>query len=208
MRDYLLSGGTAEWHLVVHVRPALKRKGEDGLPYPSDDGVHSLSDDTIRKRLAAVLKTKVERLCVIFDAEEKDAQFRWIRIRKLLVEAGYLGLPEQMDPKGLVAEADGLPRLGVWIMPDNLSSGMIEDFYLRAIPEDDRELVRSRRFVREIPDEERLFAKKTSKATLGVWLAIQDDPIGPGLSIKRGLIRHDAGLLPTFSAWLDRLFGG
>lgn len=84
---------------------------------------------------------------------------------------------------------------------------MIEDFYLSAIPEDDRELVRARRFVDEIPVDDRLFEKKTSKATLGVWLAIQSDPIGPGLSIKRGLIRHDAGLLPTFSAWLDRLFG-
>jgi hypothetical protein len=92
-------------------------------------------------------------------------------------------------------------------MPDNLSRGMIEDFYLQAIPGNDRERIRSEQFIESVPATERLFGAKTSKAVYGVWLSIQEEPASPAQAISRNLISRESGQLPLFVSWLQQLFG-
>jgi len=91
-------------------------------------------------------------------------------------------------------------------MPDNSGPGMIEDFYLTAIPKENAQLNRARAFVESIPVEERLFRSKVSKATFGVWLGIQADNTAPGQAVERKLILRNAGRFPQFVAWLRDLF--
>ncbi len=200
--NFLVSGGTAEWHLIVHLFPASQPK----LKYPKGNSIAALSDDTVRERLSFAIKSKPERVCVLFDAEQREAQRSWRFVREVLIEAGYIELPEEMPESGLICEAEGRPRVGVWIMPDNLSRGMIEDFYLQAIPSDDRERIRSEQFIESIPSEERLFGAKRSKAVYGVWLSIQKERASPAQAISRNLVSRESGQLPLFVSWLRQLF--
>jgi len=200
--NFLVSGGTAEWHLIVHLFPALKPK----LKYPEGNAIAALSDDTVRERLSFAIKSKIERICVLFDAEQREAQRSWRSVREVLAEDGYAQLPEEMPKSGVICEAEGRPRVGVWIMPDNLSRGMIEDFYLQSIPRDDRERIRSEQFIQSIPSSERLFGAKISKAVYGVWLSIQKEPTSPAQAITRNLVSRESGQLPLFVSWLQRLF--
>jgi len=203
--NHLLSGGTAEWHLIVNVLPVLKENKV--LPYPQKLGRIALSDDTVRDRLTGTLRTSgLERLCVVFDAERRTAQEHWEELREILLGEDYADCPAEMPPGGLIVEAEGKPRVGVWIMPDNVSPGMIEDLYTDAIAEDDRERMRAEKFIDGIPEAERLFRAKRTKAVLGVWLSIQEDPMSPGQALGRNAISSNQGKIQDFAAWLQKLF--
>ena len=71
---------------------------------------------------------------VILDAND-SFESRWSRVRERCRKVA-IDFPEQLPPGGVVhVRADGL-RIGVWIMPDNRSRGMLETFLgLLLIPE-------------------------------------------------------------------------
>ena len=70
----------------------------------------------------------LKALGVIVDADA-DAASRWQRVRAEVV-AKLPGLPAELPPEGVVHGYDdeGPKRFGVWIMPDNSSTGMLETF--------------------------------------------------------------------------------
>ena len=70
-------------------------------------------------------------LGVVVDANDKGA-VRWHDISNEFSSVG-IQLPPQPEANGTVVQApSGLPRVGVWLMPDNSSGGELEDF-LRSI---------------------------------------------------------------------------
>ena len=71
-------------------------------------------------------------------------------------------------------------------MPNNTDPGMIEDFYLRAIPDEDLELELAHTFVSSIPNPK--FRLKISKSKYRVWLAIQKVPFGPAGALSVGQV--------------------
>ena len=68
---------------------------------------------------------------VVVDADERiDA--RWRSVHDIFVTAGYENVPEVPFPDGTILEAPGstlLPHAGVWLMPDNRTNGILEDFH-------------------------------------------------------------------------------
>ena len=151
------------------------------------------------------------RLGIVLDADDVSAA-SWRRIGTALTKAGYHDIPESQDPNGTIIDAphEALPRLGVWMMPDNVVDGMLEDFVIPLIPIDPI-WRRACDTVDSIPDEERRFAKRhRSKACVHTWLAWQDDP---GLPMGRALEREESQILlasgplaDRFLAWLSRLY--
>ena len=70
---------------------------------------------------------------VVIDADT-DLSARWKSLRNRLILVGYRGAPEHPSPDGTILDppADALlPRVGVWIMPDNQTKGILEDFFLQ-----------------------------------------------------------------------------
>jgi hypothetical protein len=165
--------------------------------------------ETLLARLSIHLKlgTDLVRLGVVVDADA-DIQARWQEIRRTLKRAGYDAVPDHPDPAGTVFDPEDLPRVGVWIMPDNALPGMLEDDLCLLVPEGDILFERARRCVGEIPTEERRFIEAHfTKALIHTWRAWQEVPGRPlGQAITKGYFESDGPHVHGLLAWLTRLF--
>ena len=104
-------------------KPEFEIKDEEGFP-------------NLFKRLPAQLKvtSALDRLGVVVDADA-SIQSRWDSIKAILEKAGYPAVPDDPDPTGTVIDHEYLPRVGVWIMPDNSLPGMLEDYIRHLVPD-------------------------------------------------------------------------
>jgi hypothetical protein len=165
--------------------------------------------ETLLARLPIHLKpgTDVERLGVVVDADA-DLQARWQEIKRILERAGYASIPDDPDPAGTVIDQQNLPRVGIWMMPDNTLPGMLEDYLCFLVPAGDALFERARRCVGEIPAEERRFIEAHfTKALIHTWLAWQEAPGKPlGQAITRGYFESDGPHVQSLLGWLTRLF--
>jgi len=96
---------------------------------------------------------------------------------------------------------------GIWLMPDNASSGELEDFILRMIPQHDPILPRAQHYIDTIPVKDRKFKnKKITRAYVHAWLAARQEPHPMGLAIKVGDLTHDSPYAQSFVSWFHQLF--
>ena len=167
------------------------------------NGIENLLDD-----LRIRVRTGVKVLGAVIDADV-DPNARWEQVCTALADYGYV-LPTQPIREGTILEAPNSrrPQLGIWLMPDNQMSGMLEDFLLRLANEEDRLISRAENVVDSIPETERLFANpKRSKAIIHTWLAWQEEPgTSLGLSITRRYLDPTRNPAPEFKQWLEKLF--
>lgn len=101
--------------------------------------------------------------------------------------------------------------VGIWIMPNNTDVGMLEDFMMRLIPEEDKLLKEAENITGKLNsqrgDYENMFKEShLSKARLHTWLSWQDMP-GETLSlaVQKKLFATDTELCCRFVKWLDQL---
>ena len=93
-------------------------------------------------------------------------------------------------------------------MPDNGSSGELEDFIMRMIPADDPVWPRVKCYIDGIPEAEREFKlQKTQRARIHAWLAARKEPRKMGAAIGAGDLDTAAPIATDLIAWLRRLFG-
>ena len=144
-------------------------------------------------------------LGILADADD-DLTGRWASIANRLAEEG-IRAPNHPDANGVIIDTRGKPSVGIWLMPDNIATGELENFVADMIPADDKVWPLSRRYVNQIPYTERKFAdNKTLRAQLHAWLAIREDPRQMGLAIRACDLAVSKTLSQTFLAWLGRLF--
>lgn len=150
----------------------------------------------------------LEALGIIVDAND-DAAKRWSSVRDRCV-AHFPDLPESLPKEGVIAtNPDGL-KLGVWIMPDNESCGMMETFLKFLVPKSDDPIFS---FATEARDEAKSRGAPfkdahEDKAVIHTWLAWQDPP---GRQLHSAII--ETILDPTspyatpFVDWFRSLYG-
>ena len=147
-------------------------------------------------------------LGIMPDANDHPAG-RWQAVGDRLRKAG-IELPAP-SPAGVVIPSDpatGLPRVGVWMMPDNQSPGEIEDFLKEMIPNDDSVWPLAQRYIDGIPPEHCKFQEgKRLRAQVHAWLATREAPRPPGQAIGARDLAIDGALCVRFAAWLRDLFG-
>ena len=112
-------------------------------------------------------------LGMMVDANE-DPRGRWRSLRGRLGEEGVT-LPDAPERNGTIVEAG--PRIGIWMMPDNQSSGELEDFIEKLIPPDDPVWKMACQFIDAIPDSERKFPGHKQTKAKGSRMAC--DPRAP-----------------------------
>ncbi len=165
--------------------------------------------------ILATLKIEVdanqEFLGIVVDANASlDSRWQSLTDRLKDAEIGYSTVSEIPVKEGLILDAEGfLPKLGVWVMPDNELVGKIENFIRLLVAEDKENLWQIvEKVISEIPTEEKLFAEKDSiKAQVHTFLAWQDEPGRPmGESITRRYFQIDAPEALHFVEWIRRLF--
>ncbi len=172
---------------------------------PSGSVDELLRQGVIELELAA---SGLEALGVVVDANG-DAAGRWDDV-KTWCSSEFADLPEQIPAGGLeVVHSDGV-RFGVWIMPDNRLTGMLEDFLVQLVPDGSRQLYElARNSVAEAKRNDAPFRDvHERKAEIHTWLAWQDPP---DLRLHEAL--NHTVLDPArvesqpFVSWFRRLFG-
>lgn len=157
--------------------------------------------------IPATLKSSQLRVCGILVDADTDVAARWQAIRNLLVPT-HPTIPLSLPPEGLIHdESGGLPRVGVWIMPDNLSHGMLESMLL-AMRASNSALDT---YICEALDMARSHGANWKdvhrpKAELHTWLSWQDPPgCQMHIAVRKGWLQP-ALLNSTFVKWAQTLF--
>ncbi|HEX8391752.1 MAG TPA: DUF3226 domain-containing protein [Longimicrobium sp.] len=148
----------------------------------------------------------IERVGVVADADSEVAS-RWASIERILRTHGYEDVPSAPVAEGTIVLQSGKPVVGVWLMPDNTTAGMLEDFVAALIPARDPLLSRAADAVDNIPVEERRFSPAhRSKALIHTWLSWQEEPGSPmGQAIGKRDLDAEAPHAQRFMRWLTRL---
>lgn len=147
---------------------------------------------------------------MVIDADT-DLAARWRSLRDRLIDLGYQGVGKDPDPQGTVLEPPPdrlLPRVGIWIMPDNRTTGILEDFLLFLVPPDSRLYAHVQASIDSIPNGEQGFkALDKPKAELHTWLAWQKKPGKPlGTAITAKFLDPNVPQVDILIAWLRRLY--
>jgi hypothetical protein len=92
------------------------------------------------RALDFLLKAKKgsDKVGIILDADDKPADIRWGTLQTHLSRLNYQFPETKPSQKGTIVTqntAVDLPsKVGIWVMPDNVSSGKLEDFLCKLIP--------------------------------------------------------------------------
>ncbi len=177
----------------------------------SFDVIDTGSISRVLRRLPVDLKDdSVEILGVIVDADQ-NTQSIWQSLRDRLSPYGYQ-IPDKPDPDGFIHPTQDIyPRIGIWLMPDNLQSGMLEDFVKLLIRPHDPlspfvDEILAKIEGQDIPNS---YNKDIlhAKAFIHTWLAWQEEPGRPmGTAITATYLDHNTDLCLRFVAWLNLLF--
>ena len=204
-RKILLVEGTDDEHVLKHIC------GNHGIPHLDEVKPHG-SDINLLQSLGVRLKLSGEgdAIGVVIDAD-MDICPRWQSIRDRIIGVGYQNVPDQPDPDGTILDPPAgtyLPRLGVWIMPNNQTSGILEDFLHFLVPQPNILFDYAKASVAAIPEGERRFKQLAEpKAVIHTWLAWQEEPGRPfGTAITARFLDPSVTEVDVLAAWLKRLF--
>lgn len=147
---------------------------------------------------------------VVVDADT-DLAARWRSLRDRLMLAGYVTVPADPAADGTVIDPPNgtlLPRVGIWVMPDNRTTGILEDFLRFLVPSGSALFGHVTASVAAIPAAERKFTSLAQpKALIHTWLAWQEEPGKPmGTAITARYLDPSVPQADALVSWLKRLF--
>lgn len=152
----------------------------------------------------------VTRLAVVVDADSPPnggfAPTR-DRVTQIVAPFGY-GLPLNNSGGLLYAHSDGLADFGLWVMPNNSSVGMLEDWIKQCVGANENALLsHAEGVVAALPDPPKFKPLHLSKAEVATWLAWQKRP-GNGLysAVTDDLIDPQSPAYVELTDWLRHVF--
>ena len=199
-RKIIAVEGRNDKHVVMHI---LAQSGiESRIDVIDRDGLEEL----LRGIPLMVGDAENRVVGIIVDAND-DLDRRKRAVMGFLRRAG-VNVPASLDADGtIIPETDTLPRIGIWMMPDNRSVGELEHFVAEMIPDTDPVWPLSEAYVDSIPLDHRPFRpQKETRAKVLSWIATREEPGFMGQAIDRHDLHTDGELCRTFIAWLNRLF--
>ena len=203
-RKVLLVEGIDDEHVMKHI--CTNR----GIPHLDEVKEHG-NDTRLLKAIPVQIKFSEgegDVVGIVIDADS-DLCARWQSVRDRLVEVGYRDVPNAPDPNGTIVEPPDnslRPRVGVWIMPDNKTPGILEDFLQYLIPKSDALFDHAVNSVDSLP-EQRFSDNDRPKAFIHTWLAWQKEPGRPyGTAITARFLDPDLPQADVLALWLKRLF--
>ncbi len=200
----LLVEGPDDEHVMKHVC------GNRGVPKLNSIKSQGGVDQLLRNLRGYLKESDIEALGVVVDADTNVAA-RWQALRDRLVQAGYTDVPDAPVADGTILypkDSTLLPRVGIWIMPDNQAKGILENFLHFLVPEGSRLFEHVQSSVAAIPEEERRFGQLAEpKALIHTWLAWQEEPGKPlGTAITARYLDPNVVQVDVLVSWLKRLF--
>ena len=150
----------------------------------------------------------LKALGIIADANE-NARQRWSSLRNRCL-GSFPELPDDVPATGLIHENESGLKLGVWLMPDNRSHGMMETFLTYLVPDNNNPVLR---YAESARDEARTLGApykdvQADKAKIYTWLAWQDPPGRPlHNAVMERLLDPRSVHAAAFVGWFRSLFG-
>jgi len=165
-------------------------------------------------QLGLLIRGQIGKLGVIVDADhiaQADNGFanRRSQLVDLLGEHDFVITPApEANSQGEVFKHPSGAEVGIWIMPNHQSDGMIEDLFMGAVKPEQQPLLQYAADVIDNLGEHKAFAAHhESKAKLSTWLAWQQEPgISPSYAYHKDLFDKESDGFAALSGWLRRVF--
>jgi hypothetical protein len=189
----------------------IKGGGVSKIPKILPELLHEIEDGNIKK------------LAVVADADHTGISGgfleRWDQLTGPIAEVDYdIGSPPTQAYEGSCFEhPEGLPPLGLWIMPNHKDDGMLEDLVKKTVCEGQQRdlLEKAEKCLNELPVK--LFepqgrSHRLAKAIVYTWLAWQEKPGQDLMSTldiqkpEKNLINLHSPEIKAFTNWLNRVF--
>lgn len=200
MNKVLLVEGNDDLHVILALCQKFK------LPQ-NFEVIDCKGIDNLIEQIPVRLKTDIETIGIIIDAD-LNINNRWDALRTILRNENF-EIADNLPVEGLIIDNLQSIKIGVWIMPNNKTNGMLEDFISFLIPEGDDLLPKVDLSLENIENENlnRYSLIHRSKARVNTWLAWQEVPgIPMGLSITKRYLTTDEANCNLFINWLKTLF--
>lgn len=186
----------------------LKRRGvaPDDQPQIIEGGGYEKLAPDLPNQVLAPGRT---HLGIVLDSDPKvGIARRWQSLINFLKPV--VTLPEELPEGGFIGSTGDPPvAVGIWIMPDNSTAGMLEDMIIRLVPDEDRWLV-DRAGATLITQEQkppRFRPTHQAKALVHTWLAWRDPPGVPlRHAFNNELLLADHQVADPFFTWLTDTF--
>ncbi|MDM8557237.1 DUF3226 domain-containing protein [Candidatus Parabeggiatoa sp. HSG14] len=226
----LLVEGRCDVVFLENLCRLLDIQGVSILP-PGDCGVENIVGggvSKIPKVLPELLRDiedgHIKKLAIVADADHtgiNDGGFseRLGQLTAPIAEVGYTisSPPTQTYEGSLFEHPEGLPPVGLWLMPDHKNNGMLEDLVKQTVCDgQQRDLLdKAEKCLNEL--SVKLFEPegrkhRCAKAIVYTWLAWQEKP-GQGLMStinpkkpEKNLIDLQSDEITAFKNWLNRVF--
>lgn len=182
----LMVEGKDDLHSTVHIMKAFidwpDSKNEAPVQITDAEGISNILDSS--KLETFLMQPRLQAAGLIFDADHEQNN-RYSKVRDICIPF-FPNMPKRMPTEGLITRHNG-KRFGIWIMPDNQSPGMLEDFLAELIPSEMSSLweytvscvVEARKRGATCKEAH------ISKANIHTWLAWHDEPgQTPGIALR------------------------
>lgn len=158
----------------------------------------------------AVKESDVVALGIVLDADT-DIEASWRSVAHKLTISGYQNVPQIMPAEGLILPSPAeslLPKVGVWLMPDNKTPGILEDFLAFLVPPGDLLFAYVRDGIDALPHNLVRFShEKKPKTLIHAWLSVQEEPGRPmGQAISAKYLDPNLEHANPFVDWLRQIF--
>lgn len=178
-------------------------------------GSHNTKEGVLNHLISVLLPQlqdgQLERIGVVVDADSVAHGGGFAatlqRFTYALAQGAYQ--PKPAAAAGLVfTHPDGLADLGLWIMPNNLDEGMLEDWIKRCVhPNESGLYLHAEQSIDAIPGAPKFQPWHRTKAEVATWLAWQKKPEhGLYNAAQPDLINVEAPLFKALQAWLRHVF--
>ena len=170
-RRILLVEGVDDEHVMKHIC------GNHGISHLDEIEEHGGAPNLLESVPVRIKASEEGDIVGIVIDADTDLRARWQSIRARIAMTGYENVPEAPVPEGTIVDPpDGtlFPRLGIWVMPDNRTDGILENFLRFLVPQPSVLLDHAENSVAEIPEAERRFRPREDlpKAVIHTWLAL------------------------------------
>jgi hypothetical protein len=153
----------------------------------------------------------VTNIGVILDANDVGVEGRFSALKNIIEETLNLTIPKEttISESGFHYKNETL-TIGIWVMPNNVDNGYLENFICSMISEKEADLWN---FVNEKVDElidkklQKFSAVKKQKALLHTYLAWQESPGLPmGTALTSNFIDANSHAADSFVKWFQKVF--
>ncbi len=206
-RNILLVEGKDDLHVVCNLCKCRNVKENFFVQdYDSIENAVKMFDLSINEQ-----STKYDYVGLVVDADT-NIQGRWESIKEKVSKSNkYKDIPNELPPKGLVLKPSEnySPKIGVWIMPNNNTEGMLEDFVAKLAVDNDVLMEEAEQVLNSLEKRniQRYKTVHRAKAKIHSFLAWQDEPGKPmGQAITAKILDPNSDKANDFINWLEELY--